>query len=211
MDMPPRRKVGFLSDYKLQDTYLLKPDRKAGRPGLIDGFAPSGEPVLVREWQRGTKDNDGDLEHIWRHELRQLHRLAGYPGAADCIAHLYDAGEDPKGFYVVVALGQRQPLQAILDRSNSNHWLKQARLTTNRARIWANLKLLCKGLETLHAQGLLHRNLGAWSVLTAGGVEPDFQLTGFEWTMRLSSGELPHVSFGGTKRPGSVTPSQEIG
>ncbi len=197
--MPPRRKVGFLSDYKLQDAYLLKPDRKAGRPGLIDGFAPNGEPVLVREWQRGTKDIDADLEHIWRHELRQLHRLAGYPGAADCIAHLYDAGEDLKGFYVVVAPGQRQPLQALLDRSNSSHWLKQARAATNRARVWANLKLLCSGLETLHAQGILHRNLDAWSVLTAGGVEPDFQLTGFEWTMRLSSGELPHASLAGTK------------
>lgn len=196
--MPPRRKVGFLSDYKLQDAYLLKPDRKAGRPGLIDGFAPNGEPVLVREWLRGTKDNDADLEHIWRHELRQLHRLAGYPGAADCIAHLYDAGEDPKGFYVVVAPGQRQPLQVLLDRSNSSDWLKQARITVNRARIWANLKLLCTGLETLHAQGLLHRNLDAWSVLTAGGVESDFQLTGFEWTMRLSSGEPPRA-FAGTK------------
>lgn len=196
--MPPRRKVGFLSDYKLQDAYLLKPDRKTGRPGFIEGFASNGEPVLVREWPRGSKDNDADLEHIWRHELRQLHRLAGYPGAADCIAHLYDAGEDQKGFYVVVAPGQRQPLQALLDRANSSHWLRQARVEAHRARIWANLKLLCTGLETLHAQGLLHRSLDAWSVLTAGGVEPDFQLTGFEWTMRLSSGELPHTSLAGT-------------
>ena len=104
--MPPRRKVGFLSDYKLQDAYLLKPDRKAGKPGLIEGFASNGEPVLVREWPRSSKGNDADLEHIWRHELRQLHRLAGYPGAAECIAHLYDAGEDQKGFYVIVAPGQ---------------------------------------------------------------------------------------------------------
>lgn len=197
--MAARRKVGFLSDYKLQDSYLLKPDRKAGKPGLIDGFAPNGEPVLVREWPRGSKDHDVDLEHIWRHELRQLHRLAGYPGAAECIAHLYDAGEDAKGFYVVVAPGQRQPLQALLDRSNSNHWLKQARATRNRARIWENLKLLCVGLETLHAQGLLHRSLDAWAVLTAGGSEPDFQLTGFEWSMRLSSGERPRGGFAANK------------
>lgn len=197
--MPPRRKVGFLSDYKLQDAYLLKPDRKAGKPGLIEGFASNGEPVLVREWPRSSKGNDADLEHIWRHELRQLHRLAGYPGAAECIAHLYDAGEDQKGFYVIVAPGQRQPLQALLDRANSSHWLKQARVEAHRARIWANLKLLCTGLETLHAQGLLHRSLDAWSVLTAGGIEPDFQLTGFEWTMRLSSGELPQTLFAGTQ------------
>jgi hypothetical protein len=197
--MAPRRKLGFLGEYKLQEVYLLKPDKRAGRPGLVDGFAPNGEPVLIREWPRGSKDNDADLEHIWRHELRQLHRLAGYPGAADCIAHLYDAGQDSKGFYVVVAPGQRQPLQTLLDRSNSGHWVKQTRVAANRARIWANLKLLCIGLETLHAQGLLHRNLDAWSVLTAGGAEPDFQLTGFEWTMRLSSEELPHSSFAGTK------------
>ncbi|MEQ9065683.1 MAG: hypothetical protein RLO18_03110, partial [Gimesia chilikensis] len=42
-------------------------------------------------------------------------------------------------------------------------------------------------LETLHGQGLLHNNLDNWSILTSASEEPDFQLTGFEWSMRLTS------------------------
>ena len=53
--------------------------------------------------------------------------------------------------------------------------------------MWRNLRRIASALETLHSEGLLHRDLDAWSVLTAGGEEPDFQLTGFEWSMRLMS------------------------
>lgn len=188
MNTRRRRKDGFLSDYKLEQAFLQKPDTERGRPGVFAGYAPDGSPVLVKEWARKSKA-DGDLEQIWRHELRQLHRLAGYPGAADCIAHLHDAGSDAKGFYLVLAPGQRQPLQSILDGAGSAHWLKQPRIPANRIRLWKNLRLLALGLETLHSQGLLHRNLDAWAVLSSGTTEPDFQLTGFEWSMRVISAE----------------------
>ena len=56
---------------------------------------------------------------------------------------------------------------------------------SNRVRIWRNLRRVAAALDLLHDQGLLHRNLDTWSVLTAGGEEPDFQLTGFEWSMRI--------------------------
>jgi hypothetical protein len=184
-----RRKVGFLEGYKLEDSYMLRPDRAAGRPGIYGGSSPDGVPILVKVWERKADSNDADLQDIWRHELRQLHRLAGFPGAADCIAHLYDAGYDARGFYLIIAPGQRQPLQSLLNEINSDHWLKQPRSTTNRSRIWANLNLLCFGLEALHSQGLLHRNLDSWAVVTTGSVEPDFQLTGFEWSMRIVSVE----------------------
>jgi hypothetical protein len=189
MNTRRRRKGGFLEEYKLDQAYLQKPDAARGRPGVFAGHAPDGTPVLIMEWLRSSSAKDGDLEQIWRHELRQLHRLAGYPGAAECIAHLNDAGFDAKGFYLVIAPGQRHPLQSLLDSAGIDHWLKQPRGVANRSRMWANLKLLAFGLEALHSQGLLHRNLDAWAVLTSGGTEPDFQLTGFEWSMRIASVE----------------------
>lgn len=164
---------------------MLKPDRSKGIPGMYGGFSPEGNPVLIKVWPRSGDGQDGDLEEIWRHELRQLHRLAGYPGATGNIAQLHDAGYDARGFYLVIAPGQRQPLQTFLNSANSGHWLKQPRQPANRARIWANLSALAGGLETLHSQGLLHRNLDAWAVLTSGGEDVDFQLTGFEWSMRI--------------------------
>lgn len=187
--MPKLTTSSFLDAYELIKPYLLKPDRSKGRAGIYAGYSPARDPVLVKVWRRAHGANDEDLEEIWHHELRQLHRLAGYPGAADCITHLYDAGYDRRAFYLVLATGQRRPLHALLESASPGHWLKQPRVPGNRARIWRNLALLARGLETLHSQGLLHRNLDTWAVLTAGTEEPDFQLTGFEWSMRIVGAE----------------------
>jgi hypothetical protein len=183
-----KKREGFLADYKLSDTYLLKPDRAFGRSGLLSGFSPTGTPVLVKIWPRKKGSADTDLEEIWRHELRQLHRLAGFPGASENIAHLQQAGLDDNGFYLVLDPGQRSPLAVLLANSAAGHWIKQPRLPRNRSLIWRNLTRISHGLETLHAQGLLHRNIDEYAVLTSGTDHADFQLTGFEWSMRVTSG-----------------------
>ncbi|HOG52060.1 MAG TPA: hypothetical protein PKY10_15845, partial [Lentisphaeria bacterium] len=105
------RKDGFLAAYTVDEDYLQKPDVATGRPGVVGGKDADGNSVLIREWRLSTKAPDNVLEQIWRHELRQLHRLAGYPGSASCIALLHDAGFDTKGFYLIIAPGQRQPLE----------------------------------------------------------------------------------------------------
>ncbi len=182
-----RKGKGFLDGYQLQDTYLQQPNRALGQPGLIAGSTPDGVPVLIKVWPRRAKAKDDELKEIWHHELRQLYRLAGYPGSYEVIAHLLRSGEDDKGFYLVLDLNQKSVLATVLAHSGSTHWLKQPRLDANRLLIWQNLKRLCVAIEILHSQGLLHRKLDAWSVLTAGDKEADFQLTGFEWAVRLTS------------------------
>ena len=182
-----RRRGGFLKDYRLEETYLLRPDRASGRPGISEGVAPDGEPVLVKNWPRTPKQPDDDLAEIWYHELRQLHRLYGYPGVADLIAPLKATGSDERGFYLVLDPGSRRPLAVILEHGPLNHWLKQPRMARNRIRVWANLKRVADALEKLHRQGLLHRNLDPWAILTAAIEEADFQLTGFEWSMRVAT------------------------
>ncbi len=182
-----RRRRGFLEEYRLDETYLLKPDRASGRPGILEGLAPDGEPVLVKNWPRNPKQDDDDLAEIWRHELRELHRLYGYPGVADLIAPLRETGSDDNGFYLVLDPGSRRPLAALLQQAPANHWIRQPRVTRNRIRIWTNLKRVVNALEKLHLQGLLHRNLDAWAILTAGNEDADFQLTGFEWSVRVAT------------------------
>jgi hypothetical protein len=44
-----------------------------------------------------------------------------------------------------------------------------------------------KRLNFLHSQGAIHRNLDPWAVVTAVTDEPDFRMTGFEWSMRIAS------------------------
>lgn len=180
-----RRRAGFLDRYRVDESPLVRPDKKAGRPGIYEGFSAEGEAVLIKTWPRVSKADDADIEALWSHELRQLHRLAGYPGADDLLPELVDAGSDGSGYHLILAPGQRRPLTTLLERGAQGHWIRQPRLVANRVRIWRNLRRLAAALEMLHAQGLLHRNLDSWSVLAAGGEEPDFQLTGFEWSMRI--------------------------
>ncbi len=181
------KRVGFLKDYRLDEVYLQKPDLASGRPGILEGTAEDGETVLVKEWPRKPKQPDADLTEIWLHELRQLHRLYGYPGAASLVTPLKTTGFDDRGFYLVLDPGSRRPLGAILQSASNSNWLKQPRLFRNRWRIWANLKRTAQAIEMLHVQGMLHSNLDTWSILTAASEEPDFQLTGFEWSMRIAS------------------------
>ncbi len=181
---------GFLKDYKLSDQYLLPPDPSTGRPGLLEGVV-DGINVLIKLWPRKRKQNDEDLAEIWRHELRQLHRLAGYPGAGDRIATLYSSGQDADGFYLVLDPGQRRPIETLLRTAPATHWLKSPRVPAKRLRLWLNFGRIASALETLHSQGLMHRNIDSWAILTSGAEEPDFLLTGFEWSMRLSGGDQP--------------------
>lgn len=183
-----KRTQGFLKDFKLSDQYLLPPEPSTGRPGLLEGVV-DGINVLIKLWPRKRKQNDEDLAEIWRHELRQLHRLAGYPGAGDRIATLYSSGQDADGFYLVLDPGQRRPIGTLLQTAPATHWLKAPRIQAKRLRLWLNLSRIVFALETLHAQGLMHRNIDSWAILTSGAEEPDFLLTGFEWSMRLSAGD----------------------
>lgn len=180
-----RRKSAFLDKYRLDDAYLRPPDRATGRVGLTEGVGPDGEAVIVKKWPRSARQNDADLEAIWRNEIRQLHRMAGHPVAHDVIAKLVDAGVDAEGFYLVIEPGSRRPIAPSLDRPRGGEWLTAPRQAANRVRIWRNLRRIVVALEALHGEGMLHRDLDAWSVLSAGGDELDFQLTGFEWSMRL--------------------------
>ena len=178
-----KKSSSFLTGYTEDHGYLLKPDSSTGRAGMFLATSPDGDPVLVKFWPK--KASASDIEEIWRYELRQLHRLAGYPGAGNFIAELYNAGFDDDGFYLVLAPGQRQPLAATLERASAGHWMKLPRQQTNRILMWRNLSRIAHGIGLLHAQGMLHRNIDTWAVLTAGGDHPDFQLTGFEFSMRL--------------------------
>ena len=142
--------------------------------------------MLIKVWPKAGSKTSRDLREIWRNEVRQLHRLGGYPGASENIATLQRADEDQSGFYLVLELGQRRPLKTILDHCPSEHWLKNLRVPANRAVLWRNMRRISAGIQTLHDQGLVHRNINDWAILATGGSEPDFQLTGFEWSIRIA-------------------------
>src|SRR5271166_4018102 len=98
-------KKGFLTEYSVEDVYLLRPDRSRGRPGIIRARDPQSNDVVVKLWPRVKGVDDRDLEDIWRSEIRQLQRLAAVPGADDLFVHMVANGKDTEGFYLVLDPG----------------------------------------------------------------------------------------------------------
>ncbi len=101
------------------------------------------------------------------------------------------SGKDGEGFYLILDPGRGSPLETFLETKNRHAVLNQPRLPRNRRRNWMNARRLVSALELLHSQGAVHRNIDGWSVVTALSDEPDFRLTGFEWSIRISSMKEP--------------------
>lgn len=179
-----KRGTGYLAAFQLAKKQLQAADRNRGTPSLRTGEDRFGTPVLIKTWPRSPDVDDGDLREIWRNETRQLHRIAGNRGVGDYIAQLLDAAVDDSGFYLVINAGQRVPLGMIVDRNEVLQYANRRSLRGRRL-VWANLLRVAKGIDLLHLQGMLHRNVNLWSILTADVAEADFQLTGFEWSMRI--------------------------
>jgi hypothetical protein len=177
---------GFLDQYQLDRKQLHRAEKSKGVPDLRTGRDQFGQSVLVKVWPKENASSDADLREIWRNEMLQLHRIGGSPGAGDVIAELLNSGEDTQGFYLVLSTGRRRPLASLSDVGQKPKWLESPTSASNKNLLWRNVKRLVQGLGALHDQGLLHRNIDRWAVLTDGGYEPDFQLTGFEWSIRLT-------------------------
>ena len=178
---------GFLANYSVEGTYLLKPDRILGRAGVKRARDPQSRDVLIKYWPRAKGIDHTDLEEIWRSEIRQLQRLAAVPRADDLFVPMLSSGKDEEGFYLVLDPGQGSPLDPYLRSSRKPDLLAQARQPRARQVLWSNARRLAEALEILHSQAAVHRNLDPWAVVTALTEEPDFRMTGFEWSMRIAT------------------------
>lgn len=182
-----RPETRFLAEFTLERRALVVAEPSRGIPALRAGTDKDGHSVLVKTWLRNKAVDVSDLREIWRNELRHLHRLAGYRGVWDYVVPLRASAIDDEGYHLVLSPGQRRPLDLYLREEPEIHLPVNVASIAARRLIWANLLRIARGLEALHSLGLLHRNLTAWSILTAWDDEPDFQLTGFEWSMRITT------------------------
>lgn len=176
-----------LADYQLDETWWQVGSTKEGAP-FVGGAVhlPTGLPVVIKQWARTSGETEGTLREIWLDEVRQLNQLKGSPNAHGLLATVRDSFEDSKAFTLVLNCGDRVPLAYHVRVAGSRSWYGASRTPLGRLRLWREARRLSDAIGVLHSQGLLHRNIDEWAVMTAGGGQDDFLLTGFEWSMRLS-------------------------
>ncbi|WP_375404233.1 AAA domain-containing protein [uncultured Sphingomonas sp.] len=182
-----------LDDYGLDEQWWQVGDTASARP-FVGGatFRPSDTPVVVKQWPRRIGSDDAVLREIWHDEVRQLNRLKGMPRASGLLATLRDSFEDEHAFTLILDCGDRVPLAVGLASRRGRSWYASPRGAVSRLRLWHEVSRLAEAIGILHGQGLLHRNIDAWAVMTDGGEDPDFLLTGFEWSMRLAAAPPAH-------------------
>lgn len=174
-----RRGSGFLADYFV-GRIVRAGDNVAGYPTIRYGRDSSGQKVLIKTWADSGPLHTA-LRPFWREEIRSLRALSAKHNSDQLLTRTGDAGDDDAGFHLVVLCGNRRPIADLLRRQD---WKRLS--NSNRIDLWNNFARLAGALQLLHDQGLTHRNLDAWAVLARDPEHPDFQLTGFEWTTRLT-------------------------
>ncbi|HBZ8091877.1 TPA: hypothetical protein MM168_003650 [Klebsiella variicola subsp. variicola] len=172
----------FLRNFTIENE-LSSANKLPGKPIIYSAYnSNTGSTALIKKWSRESSLNDNELYLIWLHEVRQLQRLQTYPGAQNYLLPMSEAGVDSSGYYLVFNSQDRIPYPSHEQECTTG------RLTLKRRSpliFWSNMKRLAKGLGVLHSLGLLHRNLDKWSIFTTNCNEPDYQLGGFEWSLRL--------------------------
>tara|TARA_R100000365_G_C2748676_1_gene81189 strand:+ start:1494 stop:3026 length:1533 start_codon:yes stop_codon:yes gene_type:complete len=162
-------------------------DRDALLPTLFEvEDRASGAARTLKLWRKTGEAVDDDLRQLWLHETRQVQRVMSYSGARDVIVDVLEFVEDDDDFGVVLnRVGQ--PLSDRRRRVPRQHWLRNLGAPRPRTLFWRNMKRIVTALGIIHAQGLVHGRLSASSIMTEGADEPDFQLTGFEWSLWLTA------------------------
>ncbi len=180
--LPPlEKRFTFLGDA------VAPGDRKALRSAQFEVLdTVSGFERNLKLWRKTGGAIDDDLRQLWLHEMRQVQRVMSYAGAREVIVDILEFVEDPEEFGVLLEHAG-QPLTAKLVHVSRQHWLKNLGAPRPRALLWRNIRRLVDALGIVHAQGLVHGRITTNSVMTEAAEEPDFQLTGFEWSLWLSS------------------------
>jgi hypothetical protein len=147
----------------------------------------SGTDRTLRLWSKTRTPADKDLRALWRHEIRHVQRVMSYADARDVLVEAVEFAEDDE-FFCVVLVRAGEPLARIFETASPRFWMRRLAEQGARVLLWKNIRRLAIAIGILHAQGLVHGNVGPNVVMTGGFEEPDFRLTGFEWSLWLGGG-----------------------
>lgn len=158
------------------------------------GTDSDDESCLVKLWPFQSEKPDDPARAYWNSELRVIWRVCSSPKAGNSILRIRDAGIDFDTHEFVMVLksggGGYCPLSHALRHQSRYETLsfKNLRRSSYRAEIWAALFRLAEGIDLLHSQHVIHRNVCAESVFIDVATSAEsWRLGGFEWSLRVGA------------------------
>lgn len=153
------------------------------------GVDEDDSKYLIKLWPFDGARPDDLQRALWDAELRTLYRVGSSPGADDTILVLRDAGVDRDARCFVMALeapGYESLAEALTHRSEVA-WLSPRDVASRHA-LWTGLQRLASGIQLLHEQYILHRDVRAETVFFNSQLgATSLRLGGFEWSVRLGT------------------------
>lgn len=138
----------------------------------------------LRTWRKTGTDIDDELRSLWRHEMRQVRRLMRYREANDLIVDVLEELEDDQEFALLLA-DRGDPVSP---RGRGGRPIEMP-IGRKRILVWQNISRIARALGILHDQAIVHGRLTLDCIFSHGDNEPDFRLSGFEWSVRLEAEE----------------------
>lgn len=143
---------------------------------------------FIKCWE---KIQEKPVKELWLQELRHLIYLRNHPNSDKYLFLINDAHEYENKYVTSYACESNDmPYSFFVDKINSS-WnnLEYLKNIENRINLWENIYNLAQGLDILHKNKMLHRNISVNSIVVGDNKgKPDFfKLTGFEWILELGT------------------------
>jgi hypothetical protein len=173
--------------FELDETFLSSPDTAALKSAVIRATdRRTGDPVVLKYWEKTGTAVDADFRELWRHEMRQSERVRAFPRADEVVVEVLASGESDDAFYIVMP-SDVAPLEHASRFVRPDHWLRALQGPRQRALLWKNLRRLAEALGAVHGQGLVHGRIDGRAIYSTGAATtPDFRLGGFEFCLRVA-------------------------
>lgn len=203
----PKRQPDTLAQrFELEETFLSSPNTAALKSAVIRAVdRRTGDPVVLKYWEKTGTAVDADFKELWRHEMRQSERVRAFPRADEVVAEVLASGESDDAFYITMP-SDIAPLEYASRFARPDHWLRALHGPRQRVLLWKNLRRLSEALGAVHGQGLVHGRIDGRAVYSAGAAtKADFRLGGFEFCLRVAELDKAPLRVIAKSRPvGSV-------
>ncbi|EMC7873026.1 hypothetical protein RZ571_000114 [Acinetobacter baumannii] len=175
--------------FKLEDRFedFIELDSKSENFNYYKCKDENEEFFFIKTWKKITQK---PVKELWLQELRNLIYLRNNPNSSKYLMLINDA-HDFNNYFIMSYKCQSNdiPYPDYIEKYKNWNNSKYFKEDKNRLSLWKNIYNLASGLEILHENKMLHRNISKNSIIVSSEKDSpeNFRLTGFEWILELAT------------------------